>query len=157
MDLHVISAYQTSAQEFFEQLEQWHTLMVVDIRLHNTSQLSGFTKLHDLEYFCHRILNANYAHDVEFSPASTTLDAYLHHKITWEQYFAAYRQEMEERKAIPQFLERYGEYDSVTIIGTATDQRRSHAEVLQSMVEEALGSKAAPAGTAPTGTAPASK
>ena len=48
MKLNVISAYETSAQDFFEQLEAWHVDMVVDIRLHNTNQLSGFTKLHDI-------------------------------------------------------------------------------------------------------------
>lgn len=140
MELNVISAYETSAQGFFEQLEAWHVDMVVDIRLKNTNQLAGFTKLHDLEYFSHRILNANYAHDVEFSPAATTLEKYLQHEIDWQQYFAAYRAEMEERKAIPEFIERYGEYTSVAIIGTATKHRRSHAEVLQQMVKEAMDS-----------------
>lgn len=138
MKLNVISAYETSAQDFFEQLEAWHVDMVVDIRLHNTNQLSGFTKLHDIEYFTHRILNANYAHDVEFSPAATTLAKYLDHELTWEEYFAEYAQEMKERDAIPQFIERYGEYDSVAIVGTATKRRRSHAEVLHELVEEEL-------------------
>ena len=138
MKLNVISAYETSAQEFFDQLEAWHIDMVVDIRLKNTNQLAGFTKLHDIEYFTHRILNANYAHDVEFSPATTTLAKYLDHQMTWEEYFAEYQKEMEERNAISDFIERYGEYDSVALIGTATKKRRSHAEVLQKLVEEAL-------------------
>ena len=141
MKLNVISAYETSAQDFFEQLEAWHVDMVVDIRLHNTNQLSGFTKLHDIEYFTHRILNANYAHDVEFSPATTTLEKYLDHKMSWEDYFAEYAQEMKERNAVADFIERYGEYSSVAIVGTATKKRRSHAEVLQKLVTEALDAK----------------
>ena len=141
MKLNVISAYETSAQAFFEQLEAWHVDMVVDIRLHNTNQLSGFTKLHDIEYFTHRILNANYAHDVEFSPAATTLTKYLDHKMTWEEYFAEYAQEMKERNAIAGFIERYGAYDSVAIIGTATKKRRSHAEVLHKLIEDAIEQK----------------
>lgn len=138
MKLNVISAYETSAQDFFDTLESWHVDMVVDIRLHNTNQLSGFTKLHDIEYFTHRILNANYAHDVEFSPAASTLADYLDHKITWEEYFADYEVDMKARGAVADFIERYGEYDSVAIIGTATKKRRSHAEVLKRLVEEAL-------------------
>lgn len=141
MKLNVISAYETSAQDFFDKLEAWHVDMVVDIRLKNTNQLAGFTKLHDIEYFTHRILNANYAHDVEFSPAATTLAKYLDHKMTWEEYFAEYKQEMEERNAIADFIERYGEYDSVALIGTATKKRRSHAEVLHKLVEDALAKK----------------
>lgn len=138
MKLNVISAYETSAQDFFEQLEAWHVDMVVDIRLHNTNQLSGFTKLHDIEYFTHRILNANYAHDVEFSPAATTLAKYLDHQMTWEEYSVEYAKEMKERSAVADFIERYGEYDSVALIGTATKKRRSHAEVLCELVENTL-------------------
>lgn len=136
MKLNVISAYETSARDFFEKLEAWHVDMVVDIRLKNTNQLAGFTKLHDIEYFTHRILNANYAHDVEFSPAADTLDAYLHHDITWEEYAADYEEDMKKRNAIADFVERYGEYESVAIVGTATKHRRSHAEVLARLVNE---------------------
>ena len=138
MQVHAISAYETSAKDFFEQLEAWHVDMVVDIRLHNTNQLAGFTKLHDIEYFTHRILNANYAHDMEFTPVSNTLKDYLDHKIDWDAYSSEYRQQMQERNGVEQFMERYGEYDSVAIIGTATKKRRSHAEVLVQLLEEEL-------------------
>lgn len=139
MQVHTISAYETTAEAFFTQLEGWHTDMVVDIRLKNTNQLAGFTKLHDLEYFTHRILNANYAHDVEFSPANDLLERYLDHKIDWEQYFAAYKKELDERGGVADFVKRYGEYESVAIVGTATKKRRSHAEVLARLVREQLG------------------
>lgn len=137
MEIHVLSAYQTTAEEFFDKILGWKTDLVLDIRLRNTNQLAGFTKQEDLEYFTHVIAHADYAHDVEYSPSKTLLDDYLDHGLPYEEYFVRYAKEMEERKAIPAFFQKYGKYHSVAIVGTATDKRRSHAEELQRLLEAA--------------------
>lgn len=148
MKLHTISPYQTTAEAFFTQLAQWHTDMVVDVRLHNTTQLDGFSKAPDIGFFCRRLLNANYAHDTDFSPDADTLGAYLHHKTDWDTFSADFKEQMEERHAIPLFLERYGEYDSVALIGTATKTRRSHVEVLEELITAAQKPSASQTATA---------
>lgn len=137
MEIHVLSAYQTTAEEFFDKIIGWKTDLVLDIRLRNTNQLAGFTKQEDLEYFTHVIAHADYVHDVEYSPSKTLLDDYLDHGLSYQEYFARYAKEMEERKAIPAFFQKYGKYRSVAIVGTATDKRRSHAEELQHLLEAA--------------------
>lgn len=137
MEIHVLSAYQTTAEEFFDKILGWKTDLVLDIRLRNTNQLAGFTKQEDLEYFTHVIAHADYVHDVEYSPSKTLLDDYLDHGLPYQEYFARYAKEMEERKAIPAFFQKYGKYRSVAIVGTATDKRRSHAEELQRLLEAA--------------------
>lgn len=137
MEIHVLSAYQTTAEEFFDKILGWRTDLVLDIRLRNTNQLAGFTKQEDLEYFTRVIAHADYAHDVEYSPSKTLLDDYLDHGLPYQEYFARYAKEMEERKAIPAFFQKYGKYRSVAIVGTATDKRRSHAEELQRLLEAA--------------------
>ena len=43
MHIHTISAYETSAEEFFKRLVDWKVDLVVDTRLKNTNQLAGFT------------------------------------------------------------------------------------------------------------------
>lgn len=68
MKINVLSAYQTTAEEFFNKILGWKATLVLDIRLKNTNQLSGFTKQEDLEYFTHVIAHADYVHDVEYSP-----------------------------------------------------------------------------------------
>ena len=141
MQLHQISAYETSAEEFFTKLQNWNVDLVLDARLHNTNQLAGFTKEKDLDYFVRTIVHADYVHDTLFAPEQNVLGVYLKGKLPYEQFFADYRAEMEERNAISQFLSRYGEYSSIALVGTATRRRRSHVEVLQSMVEEALASQ----------------
>ena len=55
MKINVLSAYQTTAEEFFNKILGWKATLVLDIRLRNTNQLSGFTKQEDLEYFPHEI------------------------------------------------------------------------------------------------------
>lgn len=138
MRITTISAYETSADQFFGALESWDVDLLLDTRLKNTNQLAGFTKKNDLAYFVPRLLHADYVHDKLFAPAPTKLERYLHGNIDWDNFAAAYRDDMREREAIPQFFDRYGKYQSVCLLGTATRQRRSHVEVLQEMLEEAI-------------------
>lgn len=138
MRIETISAYETSAEKFFGCLEEWKCDLVLDTRLKNTNQLAGFTKRDDLAYFVEHIAHAHYAHDKLFAPAPTLLERYLHGNLDWDAYADAYREALREREAIPQFFDRYGEYESVALVGTATRTRRSHVEVLKQMLEEFL-------------------
>lgn len=137
MEINVLSAYQTTAEEFFDKILGWKADLVLDVRLKNTNQLSGFTKQEDLEYFTHVIAHADYVHDPEYAPSKDLLDEYLDKGMPYEEYFAQYEQEMKERNAIPQFFEKYGKYKSIAIVGTATKKRHSHAEELQKLLEAA--------------------
>ena len=131
-----ISAYQTSAYEFFDEILQNHTDLVLDVRLKNESQLCGFTKKKDLSFFIPKICHAAYVHDRFFTPESASLDRYLHHWIQWEQYSAEYRSAMEGKNAVGYFEEHYGNYSCVCLIGTATKKRRSHSEVLRELLAD---------------------
>lgn len=135
MQINTLSAYQTTAEEFFAKIAEWKADLVLDVRLKNTNQLSGFTKQEDLGYFCHVIAHADYVHDVEYSPSKTLLDEYLDQRLPYEEYFAAYEKELEDRDAIPAFFKKYGTYDSIAIVGTATKKRHSHAEELKILLD----------------------
>ncbi len=139
MKLNTISAYETTAERFFETLAAEHLDLLLDTRLKNTNQLAGFTKKTDLEYFVPRLLRATYVHDLLFAPAPTVLERYLNHNLDWLEYAQAYKEDIEERGAVEKFFERYGNYQSVCLLGTATKKRRSHVEVLQEMLAERLG------------------
>ena len=136
MHIHTISAYETSAEEFFKRLVDWKVDLVVDTRLKNTNQLAGFTKRDDLAYFVEELVHARYVHDKLFAPAPTMMERYIHGNIGWDAYADAYREDMREREAVPQFFDRYGDCESVALVGTATRSRRSHVEVLAEMLEE---------------------
>lgn len=138
MEFHTISAYETSAEEFFGLLEAWNVDLVLDARLKNTNQLAGFTKRNDLAYFVPRIISARYEHDVQFAPAPTVMERYLHGNISWDEFAASYRADMLKRKAPERFFDLYCMHTSVALLGTATKKRRSHVEVLEELLEDAL-------------------
>ena len=100
MKIDVLSAYQTTAEEFFNKILGWKATLLLDIRLKNTNQLSGFTKQEDLEYFTHVIAHADYVHDVEYSPTKSLLDAYLDAGMPYEEYFKKYAAELKADNAI---------------------------------------------------------
>jgi uncharacterized protein (DUF488 family) len=75
-----------SAKEFFDTLQKIGVRRLIDIRLNNVSQLAGFTKRRDLEYFLQVIAGIGYVHDPELAPTSDILDAYKKSGIDWAEY-----------------------------------------------------------------------
>jgi Uncharacterized conserved protein len=129
-----ISAYQTSAEQFFGRIRAAGADLVLDVRLKNESQLCGFTKRTDLAYFIPLICGADYVWEPRLAPDPTLLERYLKHWIPWEEYASEYRAAMLERDAVGQFRALWGGRASVCLIGTATDRRRSHSEVLAELL-----------------------
>lgn len=136
MEVHTLSAYGTSAESFFGRLWEWNVDLVLDTRLKNTNQLAGFTKKRDLEFFVERLTRARYVHDPLFAPATTVLERYLHGTMNWPEYASTYLSELDGRRAVPLFFDRYGAFESVALLGTATGERHSHVEVLAKALEE---------------------
>jgi uncharacterized protein (DUF488 family) len=56
MIIHTIGFTRKSAETFFSSLRAAGVRRVVDTRLYNTSQLSGFAKQDDLRYFLDRVI-----------------------------------------------------------------------------------------------------
>lgn len=129
-DIFMLSAYETSAEQFFDSLLSHSTDLVLDVRLKNTNQLCGFTKQKDLEYLIPKITGAEYVHDLRFAPTPELLDRYLKHWINWEDYREQYNALMEQRGSESIFRSSYGMYSSICILGTATKKRKSHSEAL---------------------------
>src|SRR3712207_5434148 len=77
---------QTSAENFFERLLGAGVRRVVDVRLHNTSQLAGFAKAEDLAYFLRRIGGIGYEHQPLLAPTDEMLKAYRKEKGAWSVY-----------------------------------------------------------------------
>lgn len=75
-----------SAEEFFENLRRTGVRRIIDVRLNNVSQLAGFTKKRDIEYFLQTITAIKYTHDVELAPTKELLDGYLKKSINWNEY-----------------------------------------------------------------------
>jgi uncharacterized protein (DUF488 family) len=74
--LFTIGFTQKSAQKFFDTLIKAGVKRIIDTRLNNVSQLAGFTKKSDLEYFLQKIGNIEYTHIIELAPTKNILDDY---------------------------------------------------------------------------------
>ena len=97
MNLFTIGFTQKSAKDFFETLNKSGAKRVLDIRLNNVSQLAGFTKKHDLEFFLNSICGIEYVHLPLLAPTQEILDDYPKRKGSWASYEQRFLHLMEER------------------------------------------------------------
>ena len=86
INLFTIGFTQKNAQKFFEILSKAGVKRVIDTRLNNVSQLAGFTKKADLEYFLRIIDNVDYIHLLDLAPTQDILDEYKKNKGDWAVY-----------------------------------------------------------------------
>jgi len=98
IDLFTIGFTKKSAKEFFELLSIANITQIIDTRLNNTSQLAGFAKRADLEYFLKKIGNIDYIHILDFAPNKEILDEYKKKKGSWEDYEKKFIQLIKERQ-----------------------------------------------------------
>ncbi len=96
--LYTIGFTGKSARQFFELLEKNRVKKIIDTRISNSSQLSGFAKGKDLEFFAGRLANIDYEHELKFAPTRELLDKYRQKKITWDEYTTEYLQLLAARK-----------------------------------------------------------
>ncbi|HCL4444214.1 TPA: DUF488 domain-containing protein [Salmonella enterica] len=97
MNIHTIGFTKKTAEHFFNALKKNGVIRVIDTRLNNNSQLSGFAKAKDLEFFLRKICNIDYVYRSELAPTKKILDDYKNKNITWEQYSYEYLNLMEQR------------------------------------------------------------
>lgn len=130
----VLSAYQTSAGQFFGTLIECGADLVLDVRRKNSSQLCGFTKKKDLEYLVPKVTRATYVHDLRFAPDDDLLQRYLDHRINWDEYRRNYIEQMCRTNALNTFSKDYESYRCICILGAGTDKRKSHSEILAELL-----------------------
>lgn len=98
MKLFTIGFTQKNAESFFALLGKARVQRIVDVRLHNSGQLAGFTKRDDLEFFLRSILNAGYVHLPILAPTADMLSAYRGGKSSWDKYEMAFADLIASRK-----------------------------------------------------------
>jgi uncharacterized protein (DUF488 family) len=98
MKLFTIGFTKTSAEHFFSRLSKAHVQKLIDVRLNNVSQLSGFAKKDDLRYFTKAIVGSGYEHMPELAPTKDMLDEYKNSKGSWSVYAEKFLDLMAQRK-----------------------------------------------------------
>lgn len=86
------------AEDFFGRIRNNNIRRVVDVRLFNESQLAGFAKKQDLQFFLSELCNAEYIHLPELAPTKALLDMYKKHRGSWDIYARSYTNLLEQRR-----------------------------------------------------------
>jgi len=98
MTLFTIGFTKTTAEHFFGRLQNAGVKRLIDVRLNNRSQLAGFAKRQDLEYFLREIADIEYVYRPEWAPTQNILDAFKKSKGSWEVYDVAFNKLIEDRQ-----------------------------------------------------------
>src|ERR1700719_2305958 len=96
--VHTIGFTKTSAERFFDRLLRAEVKLVIDVRLHNTSQLAGFAKADDLDFFLKRIGNIAYHHMPLLAPEDGMLSDYKKKRDSWHAYELQFNELMARSK-----------------------------------------------------------
>ncbi len=97
--LFTIGFAKKTASEFFRLLQDARVHRVVDVRVSNRSQMAGFTKAGDFEYFLSAVAGIGYEHRAELAPTKQLLDGYRKKEVTWPEYEDRFLALMRERRA----------------------------------------------------------
>lgn len=98
MTIYTIGFTKKSAEKFFEALRGSGAKHLLDIRLNNKSQLTGFTKRNDLPYFLKRLVNMEYHEVPILAPEESILKEYRK-TGDWARYERRYSELIRQRHA----------------------------------------------------------
>ena len=96
--IYTIGFTKKTAEKFFGLISENNIEVLIDVRLNNTSQLAGFAKYPDIEYFSKSFLKIDYIHDITFAPTEELLKNYKSQNINWNEYEETFHQTMTKRK-----------------------------------------------------------
>jgi uncharacterized protein (DUF488 family) len=89
---------QSTAEHFFTRLTEAGVRKVIDVRVHNTSQLAGFAKSDDLAWFLNKLGGIGYAHEPALAPTEEMLKVYRKEKGSWDAYARVFCRLMADRR-----------------------------------------------------------
>ncbi len=136
MHVYTIGFTQKTAELFFGLIGKNDVRLVIDIRLNNISQLAGFAKGRDLEYFLKKLCGCDYVHDLDFAPTQEIMENGRGKKIPWSEYERQYSDLVFGRKVHLGFMEKYGRYESVCLLCSEVDAKDCHRGVLVRILQK---------------------
>lgn len=117
-----------TAEQFFTSLKEADVRTLIDIRLNNVSQLAGFTKKRDLEYFLRTIAHIKYRHELALAPTDDILTGYKKKLIDWNEYERRFNQLLEERD--PTQKMKPSEFDQACLLCSELKSQHCHRRLV---------------------------
>jgi uncharacterized protein (DUF488 family) len=98
MEIATIGFTRTTAETFFRRISGTGLRRLVDVRLHNRSQLAGFAKQPDLTFFLQELCEVECIEEPLLAPADEAFSAYRSKEIDWDGYASRYIATIKERR-----------------------------------------------------------
>jgi uncharacterized protein (DUF488 family) len=98
MKIYTIGFTKTSAENFFGRIAKSGANRLIDVRINNVSQLAGFAKKDDLEFFLKTICNIPYRHVPSLAPTAEMLKNYRNTAGSWGVYERSFLDLMRQRR-----------------------------------------------------------
>ena len=137
--IYTIGFTRKTAKKFFTLLRTAGVTALVDIRLHNQSQLAGFSKRGDLAFFARELAGIEYLHLPELAPSQELFDGITKHGWTWEEYQAGFINLMEQRRAVELFDRRIPDESPCLLCSEASPQRCHRRLVAEALAARGPG------------------
>ena len=141
MDIYTMGFTRKSARIFFGLIKQYKIEVVIDVRLNNQSQLAGFTKSKDLEFFLREICGCDYAHAIELAPTKEILDNYKKGIIDWSEYESEFRKLMKNRRVEEEFVAKFGGFRNVLLLCSEPTPEHCHRRLVAEYLSSNLDIK----------------
>jgi len=109
---------------------------LIDVRLHNSSQLAGFAKAADLAYFAREICGIETEHHLELAPTDAVFEGLRKDRKHWEENAAKFRALIARRKI--EKLERKL-FDGACLLCSEDQPHHCHRRLVAEYLREKWG------------------
>jgi uncharacterized protein (DUF488 family) len=138
VEIFTIGFAQKPASIFFGGLKDHRVGRLMDVRLNNKSQLAGFTKQGDLEYFLRELCGATYVQEPLLAPTSDMLKAYRAKRIDWTEYEDLYTKLISDRH-VEQRIDRASFETPTVLLCSELKPDRCHRRLAADYLARAWG------------------
>jgi uncharacterized protein (DUF488 family) len=138
MKVYSIGFTKKTAAEFFTALRQAEIRRLLDVRLHNASQLAGFTKRENLPFFLNELCGADYLHEPLLTSAPDLLEGYRKKRISWQEYEPRFRSTLADR-AVEKKIDKTLFHIPTVLLCSEVTATRCHRRLILEYLQEKWG------------------
>ena len=128
--IYTIGFTKKSAKVFFNILKENKIKHVLDIRLNNTSQLAGFAKYPNIEFFLSVIDDINYIQAKIFAPNDRTLKRFKKKEISWDEYKLEFAETMIQRNIGEYIRNNFNDLDDICLLCSEEKPTKCHRSLV---------------------------
>ncbi len=139
MEVFTMGFTKKDAKCFFNLIRKNKIELLIDIRLNNSSQLAGFTKGSDLEFFLKELCDCAYSHEEFYAPTKDILRDYQKKVISWDEDVEKFSDLLLKREIERSFSNKYLAYSRVLLLCSEPTPEKCHRRLVAEYLNEKLG------------------